>query len=81
MRTLIHTGIAAVVLSATLASPTIAGSPTFSTAMATLAGGNAPKDGDIVEHKFSTPPLNSGGLKSLAELRGRPLLIEFWGTR
>ena len=33
------------------------------------------------EYTFRTPPLNSMGVKTLADLRGRPVLIEFWGTR
>ncbi len=32
------------------------------------------------DYQFQTPPVNSLGLKSLAELRGKPVLIEFWGT-
>ena len=37
--------------------------------------------GDLVKRDFRTPPLASSGLKSLAELHGKPVLIEFWGTR
>ncbi len=46
---------------------------------AVIEGG--PEVGSVIDFKFSTPPLNSDGMKSLAELRGRPVLIEFWGTR
>lgn len=33
------------------------------------------------EYSFREPPLNSLGLKSLAELRGKPIVIDFWGKR
>lgn len=32
-------------------------------------------------YSFRDVPVNSLGLKSLEELRGKPVLIEFWGTR
>ena len=80
MRTMISASIAAVGLTAILALPTIA--TTSSTlAAASTAGGSAPEIGAVVEHKFGTSPMNSGGLTNLADLRGRPLLIEYWGTR
>ncbi len=81
MRTLIYAGIAAVGLTAMLALPTIATNSTFNTAAPSAITGGAPDAGDIIDHKFATPPMNSGGLSTLADLRGRPLLIEFWGTR
>ncbi len=81
MRTLIHVGIAAAGLTAILALPSLAIHSTSSPAALTTVGGGAPEVGDIVDHKFGTPPMNSGGLSSLADFRGRPLLIEFWGTR
>jgi hypothetical protein len=31
------------------------------------------------EYKFRDPPLNSLGVKSLADLRGKPVVIDFWG--
>jgi hypothetical protein len=31
------------------------------------------------EYSFREPPLNSLGIKSLAELRGKPIVIDFWG--
>lgn len=37
--------------------------------------------GERASYTFRTPPLNSAGIKSLDELRGRPVLIDFWGTR
>jgi hypothetical protein len=37
--------------------------------------------GEPVSHTFREPPVNSLGIRSLAELRGKPVLIDFWGTR
>jgi hypothetical protein len=37
--------------------------------------------GDTPEHTFSTAPLASMGKTSLADMRGTPVLVEFWGTR
>ena len=37
--------------------------------------------GDTPEYSFRKPPLNSLGLSNLDDLQGRPLLVEFWGTR
>ena len=36
--------------------------------------------GDQASYSFSDAPLNSMGVKSLEALRGKPVLIEFWGT-
>ena len=41
----------------------------------------APAVGTVVDHTFQTSPMNGPGIKTLADLRGRPLLIEFWGVR
>jgi hypothetical protein len=38
------------------------------------------KVGDLVQHQFRESPLNGGGIKTLQDLRGTPVLIEFWGT-
>ena len=81
MRRLIQTGFAAVGLTALLAIPTIAGTSSSASLALNESLAGAPKEGDIVDHKFSSPPMNSGGLSSLADLRGRPLLIDFWGVR
>lgn len=48
---------------------------------APLLGGEAPEIGTVIDYKFSTPPMNSSGATELSAFRGRPLLIEFWGTR
>jgi hypothetical protein len=54
-------------------------------AVATLASeasaGGTAKIGDKVSHSFTQPMVNDQGVKSLADLAGRPVLVEFWGTR
>jgi hypothetical protein len=35
--------------------------------------------GSAENYSFREPPLNSLGIKSLAELRGKPIVIDFWG--
>ncbi len=47
-------------------------------ASAALPGGV--KIGDSVQYQFREAPFNAGGLKTLQDLRGTPILIEFWGT-
>jgi hypothetical protein len=37
--------------------------------------------GENTRYTFSTAPVNSMGVKSMADLRGKPVLIDFWGTR
>ncbi len=36
---------------------------------------------DVPSYTFRSFPVNSLGAKSLADLRGRPVLVEFWGRR
>jgi hypothetical protein len=36
--------------------------------------------GKTPEYKWSSPLQNGYGAQSLADLRGKPTLIEFWGT-
>lgn len=57
-----------------LAVVTIA-SATWSTSVAHPA----PADTVGIDYKFRDLPLNSMGVKSLADLRGKPILIDFWG--
>jgi len=38
------------------------------------------KVGDKMTYNFSQPLVNGQGVKSLADLAGRPVLVEFWGT-
>lgn len=78
MRTMIHLSLAAVGLAAFLSPTPVSAAGSASDASAREGG---PAIGDVLEYKFRTPPMNSYGLTNLSELRGRPLLIEFWGTR
>lgn len=55
--------------------------PSAARAGAIAIGEGAPAIGDVVSYKFRTPPMNSAGATELADFRGRPLLIEYWGTR
>jgi ABC-type nitrate/sulfonate/bicarbonate transport system substrate-binding protein len=82
MRTQLHAGIALVGLTLALALPTIASTTPVRTNDAGLSEDPppAPAVGTLVEHKFSVSPMNSAGVKDLADLRGRPVLIEFWGV-
>ena len=45
------------------------------------AGVSNANTGDSRSYRFQKAPVNSMGLKSMAELRGKPVLIDFWGTR
>jgi hypothetical protein len=38
-------------------------------------------EGDSVSFSFRSPVVNGMGMKSLSDLRGKPVLVEFWGTR
>jgi hypothetical protein len=51
---------------------------------ATLAGvalllANATGAGDSANYKFSKSPVNAMGVQGIADLRGKPILIDFWG--
>lgn len=37
------------------------------------------KEGDTPEYSFRAPIQNGMGAKSLVDLRGKPVLVEFWG--
>ncbi|MFT7486393.1 MAG: hypothetical protein ACI9F9_002248 [Candidatus Paceibacteria bacterium] len=37
--------------------------------------------GDEVSYTFRDAPLNSMGVSSTGDLSGKPVLVEFWGTR
>jgi ABC-type nitrate/sulfonate/bicarbonate transport system substrate-binding protein len=58
----------ALVAAATLAMSAAA------TAQETVKVGSHPK------YTFQNPMVNNLGVKSLADLEGRPVLVEFWGT-
>lgn len=45
------------------------------------AGDSNAAAGDSGSYRFQKAPVNSMGVKSMAELRGKPVLIDFWGTR
>lgn len=36
---------------------------------------------DAASYTFKQAPVNAAGITSLEELRGKPVLIDFWGTR
>lgn len=54
-------------------------------AVALLAGparsARAPGGDEATRFTFQSPPVNSMGVKSMADLLGKPVLIDFWGTR
>ncbi len=60
---------------------TLFGAAALAALTATASTQGAARDGDTPSYKFQTPPLNALGVTSLEELRGRPVLVEFWGTR
>ena len=37
--------------------------------------------GDVVNYTFREMPINGMGVQHLEELRGKPVFVEFWGTR
>jgi hypothetical protein len=50
-------------------------------ALGAVSAAPGTRGGESAGHTFRAPPVNSMGVKSLAELRGKPVLIDFWGTR
>jgi hypothetical protein len=50
-------------------------------AFATGAGPGAPPAGDAAGYVFASAPVNALGVRGMADLRGKPVLIDFWGTR
>jgi hypothetical protein len=36
-------------------------------------------EGAKVEYKFRSAPVNALGIASMADLRGKPVMIDFWG--
>lgn len=59
---------------------TLAATALLVAAPSALAGGQV-EVGKKTSHTFSTSPVNSMGVKSLKDLKGKPVLVEFWGTR
>ena len=39
----------------------------------------ATEGGSAVDYKFRDAPLHSLGIQSMADLRGKPIVIDFWG--
>ena len=39
------------------------------------------QEGDVPDYQFRSVPFNSLGINSLDDLRGKPVFVEFWGTR
>jgi hypothetical protein len=37
--------------------------------------------GEKVDYKFRQAPVNAMGVTGFADLRGKPVLVDFWGTR
>lgn len=50
-------------------------------AFAPLLQAQGVDSGDQPEFKFREPLFNGMGVSSLADFRGKPLLVDFWGTR
>ena len=48
---------------------------------ATAAQSGAVKPGDTPEYTWRSPMVNAMGRSSLADLKGKLVLVEFWGTR
>lgn len=42
--------------------------------------GKVAKVGEKMSYTFQQPMLNGQGVRSLADLAGRPVIVEFWGT-
>jgi len=51
------------------------------TLLGTLAFTTSAGGGESTRYTFRNAPVNSMGVKSMADLRGKPVLIDFWGTR
>lgn len=50
-----------------------------SSAALTRVAPAATSPGDAAEFAFREDPVNARGFKSLADLRGKPIVIDFWG--
>jgi hypothetical protein len=44
-----------------------------------ISSSAVPEQGAPIEYSFRESPLNSLGIKSMTELRGKPVVIDFWG--
>jgi len=50
-------------------------------AVTSFAGPGVIGVGDAAQHTWRAPLLNGMGVASLEDLRGKPVLVDFWGTR
>lgn len=48
---------------------------------ASQLGAQTVEVGDTPSFSFRNDPLQGQGIKSLADFQGKPVLVEFWGTR
>lgn len=44
-----------------------------------LAASQPSQEGKKVDYTFQKHPVNSLGIRSMSELRGKPVLVDFWG--
>ena len=56
---------------------------TLSLSAAWLPSGNQDgiQVGATASYQFRSTPTNARGIRNLEDLRGKPVLIDFWGTR
>ena len=51
----------------------------FAASIAALASFRPAPADDGANFKFSKPPVNSMGIAGMDDLRGKPIVIDFWG--
>jgi hypothetical protein len=79
MNTLLPALLAALAGSGAAPTPTTAAAPAAAPSL--FAAAQDAQVGDQLEFRFNQAPLGGRGVTSLTELRGKPVLIDFWGTR
>lgn len=66
-------------------TPLIATAVLASVGLPLLAASSGPQEpvqpGSKPSYSFRNAPMNSMGVKSLKDLQGKPVLVEFWGTK
>ncbi len=62
------------------ASMTLAATASLLATPMAFAGGSI-EVGSETSHEFRSAPINGMGITSLKALRGKPVLVEFWGTK
>jgi hypothetical protein len=50
-------------------------------AVTLLSSANGSVETETVDYAFRAPLDNGRGVSSMEDLRGKPVLIDFWGTR